>query len=139
LILNNIIDNIGDFKYRTIKVANKSVNNKVLSKSGGLEYLLACGFQVQIDESGTKVLVLPVKENDTISMQNSLEWLKVTSKSCCDIRNNKLNNFANDDVCCECTIQIRLPTGATVCGGFMRGDTLQDVLNYAACYFQADR
>jgi hypothetical protein len=84
LILNNIIDNIGDFKYRTIKVANKSVNNKVLSKSGGLEYLLACGFQVQIDESGTKVLVLPVKENDTISMQNSLEWLKVTSKSCCD-------------------------------------------------------
>jgi hypothetical protein len=147
LILNNIIDNIQEEKYRSVKYSNKTVNSKILSKSGGVEFLLAVGFLIKIDETGTKMLVLPIQENHTEEINTihvALDWLNSTSASCVIIgqkkKNQKLScNENKSTVCCDCIVQIRLPTGTVVTGGFMCGDTLRDVLHYTTCYFQTDR
>lgn len=44
-ILDNIIHKPGDTKVRTIRLQNATFANKVGSRKGGVEFLLACGFQ----------------------------------------------------------------------------------------------
>jgi hypothetical protein len=145
LILKNIINNIEDKKYRSIKSSNKVVNRKILSKNGGLEFLLAVGFQIQNDETGAKILVLPTQDDNIheISLiQVALDWLCCTAASCVAIgqqRQKLVYDENKSTVCCDCIIQIRLPTGTIVSGGFMSGDTLRDVLHFASCYFQTNR
>ena len=41
--------------------------------------------------------------------------------------------------CAECTIQLRLPTGLSVTGGFASTDRLSAVLSFACCFFRSDK
>lgn len=132
-IVNNIINNPNEEKYRTIKISNKHVHNKILSKTGGFELFIAFGFVSETDNDGNKVLRLSSDE----VLSSGIEWLRNTSNVCIDFASSKADTVLTR--CCECEIQLRLPTGSSVSGGFMSGDTLQDVKDFALCYFQECR
>ena len=137
-MLNNIVENNGDEKYLVVKLTNKNINARVVARSGGVEFLLAAGFAAQTDPQGNKILkymTVSSAQNWVESLSLALQWLRNTVTSCLDLHGSK----QADSACCECVLQLRLPTGVSVYGGFMRGDTLHDVSDYAACYFRADR
>jgi len=106
--------------------------------------LHCAGFITETDSSGNKSLTMPNfdSSNDerVESLRVSLSWLHDTVSTCTaatEVESNSQNN--NTSKCCECEIQIRLPIGTTVSGGFMKNDTLQGVCNYVQCYFTQDR
>lgn len=141
-VLTNILTNRDEEKFRVVKTSNKTINSRIISRNGGLEFLLAAGFVAQADESGGKILKFAENALDVDAHQpllSAVEWLKNTVSSCVDLHASKVAVTDDDAPCCECVIQLRLPTGATASGGFMRGDTLQDVRDFAACYFHPDR
>mmetsp|Transcript_1646 Transcript_1646/g.3853 ORF Transcript_1646/g.3853 Transcript_1646/m.3853 type:complete len:241 (+) Transcript_1646:47-769(+) len=131
-ISTTISDSPLDARVRSMKTTNSSVKSKLLDVTGGLEFLLAAGFKSSCDEQGIKVLTLD--ESTTADMlRESTSWLDGTVATCEVYANAKVGLGAA--VCADCTIQVRLPTGNIVFGGFMRGDTLDDVRRYAGCYF----
>jgi hypothetical protein len=50
-ILDNIIAKPADDKVRTLKLDNKVIQQKILTRKGGLDFLLACGFRVVSDSA----------------------------------------------------------------------------------------
>ncbi|GKY97684.1 hypothetical protein MPSEU_000726600 [Mayamaea pseudoterrestris] len=48
-ILDNIISKPADDKVRTLKMENKFIQQKIIARRGGVDFLLACGFQVMSD------------------------------------------------------------------------------------------
>jgi hypothetical protein len=134
-VLRNIIDNQNETKYRTLRINNTSVKNAIIDAPGGSEFLVAAGFGHAVTDSGEKVL----KFDDTHvePLQHALEWLRNTCGTCKEFLLS--NGKRQQAPCCDCEIQIRLPIGTSVTGGFMKGDTLQDVRNFVACYFTNER
>jgi hypothetical protein len=135
-IATNITANPAEAKFRTIKTTNSGVKSKLLDVTGGLDFLLAAGFKSTSDEKDVKVLQFPVEldESTTADMlRESASWLDSTIATCEVYASASAS--AGAAVCADCTIQVRLPTGSIVFGGFMRGDTLEAVRRYAGCYF----
>lgn len=87
-------------------------------------------------EGGEKALVLSA--SDTGNFQDVLSWLSNTVETCKGFARAR-GGVTDTGICAECTVQVRLPTGATTAGGFMRGDQLRHVRDFAACYFTEDR
>ena len=145
--LSNICSDPGDPKYRSLKITNSLVKNKVLNVAGGMEFLTAVGFKIGIDRNDFKVIQLLDDDKEVIgNLQIALHWLENTVVTCKAFARSKVPPasapLAEDDdrvICADCTISVRLPTGASVLGGFMRGDRLSDVRSFAACQFTDDR
>lgn len=65
-IIDNILQKPGDSKVRTIRLQNAAFTNKVGSRKGGIEFLLACGFErtraptplLSANETGDEQLLL---------------------------------------------------------------------------------
>ena len=154
-LINNIIKNPEVEKYRTVKCSNAVLHQNLLSKSGGAEFLLCIGFNTAVDVStGLKTLVFTPKNNfnakksnivpvaDIKELEDSMEWLCSTVQDCIELwKLRKLNDskLTENDSCCECIIQIKLPTGTTVSGGFMKNDLFMDIKLFARSYFHRDR
>lgn len=132
-IINNIMLNPDEDKFKVLKAANKLVKTKILDRSGGMEFLFAIGFVSETDTEGAKLLKL----TDTNLLASGLEWLRNTATVCYDFAVAKGDKASSN--CCECVIQVRLPTGQSVSGGFMKGDLLQDVKEFVLSYFQESR
>ena len=84
----NIISNADDLKYRTIKLNNKTIQNRLLSRKGGLEFLSAIGFRTVIID-GVKNLQLDIGDADRTlkfdEIEDSLSWLISTVNTCVHI------------------------------------------------------
>lgn len=138
-ICRNIVDNPTESKYRTIKVTNKVIEGRLVTRKGGMEFLRAANFKSRtIDDK--KVLQLDVKEDgvDVIEVEEAIAWLNTTVDTCLRMT-ERSSTTQSTDCCAECIIHLRLPTGATVAGGFMKNDMLSSVLSFACCFFQHDR
>ncbi len=99
--------------------------------------LQAAGFEMTSTESGEKSLVLAASGIGG-GFQDVLTWLSNTVETCKVFARVRVG-VEDAGICAECAVQVRLPTGATVAGGFMRGDRLRHVRDFAACYFTEDR
>lgn len=130
-ILIKCIENPNESKYFSLKTTNKSFQSNVLAHEGGIEFLIAVGFQPEL-QNGDKILHLIDFAIEQLRI--SMDWLNDTVKVCLEMKQSR--NIAIDAPCAECHIQIRLPTGAVVSGGFMRTDLVKDVLSYSHCFFQ---
>ena len=84
----NIISNADDLKYRTIKLNNKTIQSRLLSRKGGLEFLSAIGFRTVIID-GVKNLQLDIGDADRTlkfdEIEDSLSWLISTVNTCVHI------------------------------------------------------
>eukprot|EP01041_Mallomonas_annulata_P003362 gene3362-6656_t len=137
-ILINIKSNPSDMKYRELKASNKSIQTRVLSRKGGLEFLNAVGFK-STNASDQKILVLEMDEVIDIEplVDNAITWLNDVVKSCYEMVT--VSGRTLTDTCAQCIIQLRLPTGQSVQGGFLLDDILLDVLNFGKCFFIESR
>lgn len=131
-------------KFRTLKYSNASIANKVIEISGGVEFFHGLGFQTVADAENGKVLRLDIddatrSEPETLENLNiGLQWLENTISTCRSCATSSTTGTSRSG-CAECTIIVRLPTGASVSGGFMRGDKLHHIRSYACCYFTSQR
>lgn len=141
-ITDNISSNPTTLKYRTLKYSNASINSKVLEVHGGVEFFVGIGFKNVTDVESGKVLRLdcPVGGERALvdNLNTGVSWLRNTL-STCQLCASSTRIVSSGDTCAECTIVIRLPTGASVSGGFMRGDKLDHVRSFACCHFVDER
>lgn len=156
-LILNIINNPTEVRYRTLNCANKNLSEKLLSKSGGVEYLLCVGFSVLIDEATDSKLLrfskriystkkdrfeAPLSDREIVDLRESLEWMNSTISDCMTLWNMRksLNpKISEEDPCAECILQIKLPTGTSVSGGFLSTDKLLDVQLFAKAFFNPER
>jgi hypothetical protein len=147
-ILGNITDNPAEAKFRSLRLSNKLVQNKIATRKGGFEFLNAIGFEMGVNDGGEKVLHLP-ESVEIASLQLALSWLNDNVATCLQYaaaRSFPSSSFAavsaaaaKASPCAECTIQIKLPTGASVAGGFARTEPVSAVLDFAKTFFALER
>ena len=154
-LITNIVEKPTEEKYRTVKCSNKIINQNILSKSGGVDFLICAGFVASIDEeTSLKILSYIPKNNfnlkksklisneDKKELEDCLEWLSSTIQDCNElwkIRKSRNPRLTQEESCAECIIQIKLPTGINVSGGFMGNDLFLDVKNFAKGFFSEQR
>jgi len=143
-IFDNIIRYPNDDKYTTLKTSNSSIRSKILEVNGGPEFFMGVGFRSMIDQGDAKVLKLSIERTDdhdgivACLLSTGRDWLADTISTCESIMTNT-HSPKVAETCADCIINIKLPTGTTVCGGFLKEDKLLDVLTYACSYFDKDR
>ena len=87
-LCQNIILNPMEAKFRTIKLNNKTIENRLINRKGGLEFLAAAGFktvvvdavktmQIEFDKSNSAVKLVDINE-----AQN---WLGETVDACIEM------------------------------------------------------
>ncbi len=140
----NIVDDPGEMKFRRLKASNKTIKVKILEKNGGMELLTCLGFVARVDEAGERYLeLLPQKEDSTggeptifsvdDSLQANLSWLQTTAET---ISQQAVHDGSP---CAEFILQIRLPTGTKVIGGFLKDETIMAVVSFVKTFFSEDR
>ena len=84
----NIISNADEIKYRIIKLNNKTIQSRLLSRQGGLEFLSAIGFRTVVID-GVRTLQLDIEDSDRTvkfdEIEDSLNWLISTVDTCVHI------------------------------------------------------
>merc|ERR1719223_523401 len=155
-ILTNIIQAPTEPKYRTIKASNNTIQRKILDRSGGVECLNTLGFATKTDPESKnltgKMFTLELKEDQEelnsciASLKNGKDWLKENVAACIEISNGNQKSSSHNsspapagDICAECIVHIKLPTGSTVCGGFLKTDKLANVRSFASSYFTREK
>lgn len=112
-IARKILDNPDEVKYRQLRSGSKALSTKVLSRPGGRELLTFAGFH-------------SVKSADaTIRFEESIEHLSRVF--------SWLDSFEPRN--CDVELSIRLPSGTSTRAGFVKRETVGDVLAYARRYF----
>lgn len=157
-IVENIIANPEDLKYSRIKFSSKALQSKVLSKNGGHELLRAIGFATDVSPvDAEKYLVFPVMQLMATSIATNkpeyldildagLLWLENTVQTTLRFLEQKATSTtassgstALRNIPAQTIIQLKLPAGKVVLGGFLLGDRLSDVRRFASSFFAADR
>ena len=147
-IVGNIVDNPTEAKFRSLRLSNKLVQNKIATRKGGFEFLNAAGFEMAVNDGGEKVMRLP-ESVEVASLQLALSWLNDNVATCLQYaaaRSFPSSSFAavsaaaaKASPCAECTIQIKLPTGTSAAGGFARNEPVSAVLDFAKTFFALER
>jgi hypothetical protein len=134
--LTNIITKCIEFphesKYLSLNTTTVSFQKKIAKAEGGCEYLQAAGFAPTVKNGEKWLCLLP---GDARDLDRAMTWIK--DKSSVILALNP--DYSSEIPCAECILQIRFPNGSTATGGFMKTNTIQDVLSFAKCYVQADR
>ena len=134
-VVTAIINTPNEDRYRSLKLSNDTIKRRILARSGGVEFLKVMGFTEVTKSSGEKHLELEWdkqgKDIDTLKLGK--DWLVST----CDAYKTFHTNAGreDDELLAECTIQLRMPTGQTITGGFMQSDSLAQVHKFAQSYF----
>lgn len=115
------------------------ISSRVVSRKGGVAFLEAVGFK---STSGIEQKSLTLDESycgglleQTIN--DSIHWLSEIVQTCQEMIGS-LGRKA-DEPCAPYIVQIRLPTGQSVQGGFTADDELEDLVCFARCFFVEDR
>lgn len=132
-ILTKCLNNPDDPKYFNLKLESKLLQSRVVSREGGLDFLLATGFKSVVKDDEKFLSLLSPNMDD---IESAIAWLQDTANTCYSMAASHRNSSKS---CCECILQIRLPTAMVVAGGFMKNDKLKDLLSFVRCFFNPDR
>lgn len=75
-ILDNIIDNPMEEKYRKVKVHNAAFGKRLGNLVGGRQAVLGVGFQQTTDESGTQIYLMEASADAWPALQKAKETLE---------------------------------------------------------------
>jgi hypothetical protein len=75
-ILDNIIDNPMEEKYRKVKVHNAAFGKRLGNLVGGRQAVLGVGFQQTTDESGTQIYLMEASADAWPALQRAKETLE---------------------------------------------------------------
>jgi hypothetical protein len=80
MIVNNLRTFPLERKYQELKFSNSQIQNRILKRSGGMEFMQAIGFQIQSKED-QKYFIF--QEDYFQELDGSLSWLRFCSPSPC--------------------------------------------------------
>jgi len=129
-LLTNILNNPYVQKYKEIKLQNSTVQSRIVSRNGGIDFLYAAGFE-SVNREDTKMLVF--QDHYIPTLESTIEWLRVTVDMCKSAQPNPVMP------CAVCEVQIRFPNGATVRGGFFGESHIEEVLFFARVFFVEEK
>jgi len=77
-IVNNILGNPSDQKFRELKFSYKTIQSRIISRKGGFELLQLFGFIASVKD-GEKVLILEIstREQEDLVFQNLNQSLEI--------------------------------------------------------------
>jgi hypothetical protein len=106
-ILTKIAENPLEEKYQSLKIANALIANRVIPIKGGMSFLNASGFKLEV-VGLDKVLVY---KSDPLEALDSLAWLRLAF---IDIARPSLTYLEHIRATCDtCTLNARLTAGET--------------------------
>lgn len=87
-LCRNIVDNPAEPKVRSIKLNNKTLEKRLLSRKGGIEFLAAIGFKTVVVDA-VRTMEYPCDEYSTFisaprlnAIDDGLSWLAYTADCC---------------------------------------------------------
>lgn len=87
-LCQNILSNPEEPKFRTIKLNNKTIENRLLSRKGGLEFLAAAGFKTVVVDA-VKSLYIEFEESNSavklVELDDAQHWLGTTVDACIEM------------------------------------------------------
>ena len=124
-IIHNILTNPTEPKYRTVKLSNKIIQQKVVAIHGGIEFLQSMQFR-RVTERREQLLFM--SEVDVSWLETGLATLD--SLTLTPPPTKASSSASPPTIGAECILHIVLPTGHTLRAGFMRSECIQDIYNF---------
>lgn len=131
----NIIDDPSSDVKRYCKFSNKVISRRLVAREGGVETLVAFGF-IPYTHGEEKGLIYEDGEGGQeiacTTLETGLKWFDGTVHS--------ILQYAQDDksVCAEVIVSVRMPVGSPLIGGFMKQETIANVVSYVSNFFLED-
>ena len=125
-VVSNIISHPDDSKFRTVKLSNKTVQQKIVSIHGGIEFLLSMKFR-RATEKREQLLRISESDVDVAWLElglSTLDSITLSSSS------SSTSSSTPQSILASCSLHIVLPTGHTLRAGFMLDETVDDVYNF---------
>ncbi len=89
--------------------------------------MAALGFELRTGVCGEKCYVLDRGALVHAELEDAASWLRETAATCCELAASR--GASRSEPCAECVVQVRLPTGLSVQGGFSQRDDMQQLLS----------
>ncbi|CAM9641521.1 unnamed protein product [Ectocarpus sp. 4 AP-2014] len=118
-VVENILSNPADVKFRELRANNKTIQRAVLSCHGGREFLSLLGFE-KITKNGEVVYFLAEPHVDHLTQAKG--WLAERVKSC-----EQSEGSVGGRACADSVLTVLLTSGQTLEGGFYKHETIHDV------------
>jgi hypothetical protein len=122
-IINNILKTPNSAKFRTIKLSNNIIQQKIVAIHGGIEFLRSMNFN-RVTKSREQLLIMSDENVDVTWLELGLATLNSVELSSSNQQKSKPSILA------ECTLHIVLPSGHTMKAGFMKEETIGDIYNF---------
>jgi len=161
-VLDNVMAHPEEPKFHQLKLSNGAVKRKIADVKGGLEILRHVGFLRSTDGAGEAFLVVeqlageeraPERAARDAAFGGARAWLLAQQAAVAQLARERAAARASGGgaggagaAACpaagaplaECTLAVRMASGATVTGAFRAGDTLGDVRAFVAAFRAAD-
>ena len=128
-LLNNVLSNPKESKYRTIKISNKTIQQKIVAMQGGVEFLRSMHFK-RATQQREQILRMQDGDVNTSWLELGLETLDSVAKSPSFSVTSSSTSTSSSSIIAACTLHIVLPTGHTLRAGFMLDETIDNVYEF---------
>ncbi|CAN0126854.1 unnamed protein product [Pylaiella littoralis] len=118
-VVDNILSNPADIKYRELRANNKTIQRAILGCHGGREFLSLLGFE-KITKHGETVYFLAEPHVEHVAQAK--RWLAERVESC-----EQTEGAASGRACADAVLTVLLTSGQTLEGGFYKHETIHDV------------
>lgn len=134
----NIVSHPDEIKYHRLKFSNRNVREKINARTGGADFMQAMGFEVKDeDNNGNIERMFVLRPEEVRNVPSGLDWLSETVEVCKKLIAKK--GKGPKTYAATCLVQIKLPHGGSVQGGFMTRDTIRDVKSFVQHFFVEER
>jgi len=145
-VLEKIITNIkidpANLKFRTLKLQNKTLRTKLFDLNGAKEVMFILGFRRKVSDDtkeASMILPLDIKSTEVSILMNEMietlleswSWLETQLNICLEMKGAIKSTTS---CCAECLLQIRLPNGYILKGGFFADEPLKTVNEFIQAF-----
>ena len=134
-VIMNVVSHPDEPKYRTVKLSNKIIQQKIVSLHGGVEFLRSMNFRRATEQREQLLRIadgnvdISWLELGVATLDSFSAGLKVSTTSTSTLTSTSTSNATKRPMA-PCTLQIVLPTGHTIRAGFELDETVEDVYNF---------
>lgn len=129
-IVNNILENPYDLKFRTLRLQNKTLRERLFNLHGAKEIMSVLNFKRMntTDPPEAAMIFQADSSQDSFSaLREAWVWLEQQFDATQGMEGSKR---PNSTCCAECSLMIRLPSGSIVKAAFYSFEPLRAVRDY---------
>jgi len=128
-IVANILENPDELKYRTLRLQNKTLRERIFDLHGAKEIMSILNFKrMNATDPPEVAMIFQADTQDSFfALREAWAWLEQQFDSSIEMEGSKR---PNSNCCAECSLIIRLPSGSTVKAAFYSVEPLRAVRDY---------